>query len=167
MFLDSWEDVFDVLWIGVLIYIVLIVFLRASGNRTLSKLNSFDFVVTIALGSTLSAILVNRDVSFIEGAVALGLLVLLQFIITWLSRRSSGLKRIITTEPTILYCDGEIRDKAMTKVRITHDELISTVRKQGIGDLEEVAAVVMESDGKLSVISKSKSGKMGALKGLR
>jgi uncharacterized membrane protein YcaP (DUF421 family) len=63
MFFDSWSDLAHVPAVGTLAYVGLIILLRASGNRTLSKMNSFDLVVTVAFGSTLSTILVNKDVS--------------------------------------------------------------------------------------------------------
>ena len=52
LFFNSWNDLGRVLVLGVLGYVSLVLLLRVSGNRTLSKLNAFDFVVTIALGST-------------------------------------------------------------------------------------------------------------------
>ena len=73
--------------VGTLAYAALILLLRASGNRTLSKMNAFDFVVTVALGSTLATMLLSADVALAEGVVALALLIGLQFVITWLSAR--------------------------------------------------------------------------------
>lgn len=84
MFFDGWDSLVRVALIGSLGYAGAVILLRISGNRTLSKMNSFDLVVTIAFGSTLSAILVSRNVSLAAGLTAIALLVLLQFIITWL-----------------------------------------------------------------------------------
>ncbi|KFC49981.1 membrane protein, partial [Halomonas sp. SUBG004] len=81
-FFSSWESLGRTLIVGVLAYAVLIVFLRLSGNRTLSKMNAFDLIVTVALGSTLATVLLSKDVALAEGALALGLLISLQFIIT-------------------------------------------------------------------------------------
>ncbi|MCY7376749.1 MAG: hypothetical protein LH472_12385 [Pyrinomonadaceae bacterium] len=87
MFFDDWFGLIRILIVGVLAYSALIFVLLASGKRTLSKWNAFDFVVTIALGSTLATVIISKDVSFAEGVLALGLLVGLQFVITWLSVR--------------------------------------------------------------------------------
>ncbi|WP_407939580.1 hypothetical protein [Methylophaga nitratireducenticrescens] len=57
--------------------------LRISGRRILSKMNAFDMVVTVALGSTLATILLNRDVALAEGALAFALLIGMQYLVTW------------------------------------------------------------------------------------
>lgn len=71
MWFDSRSDTLRVLLVGTAAYATLVVVLRVSGKRTLAKLNAFDFVVTVALGSTLATILLNSTVSWTEGAVAL------------------------------------------------------------------------------------------------
>ena len=74
--------------VGTCSYLSLLVLLRVSGKRTLAKLNAFDFVVIVALGSTLSSVLLSSDVALAEGVTAMVLLVGLQFLVAWLSVRS-------------------------------------------------------------------------------
>ena len=83
MWFDSWSDIARVLAVGTAAYATVVVVLRLSGKRTLSKLNAFDLVVSVALGSTLATILLNSDVSWAEGATALALLAALQFVVAW------------------------------------------------------------------------------------
>lgn len=78
MFWDGWYDLARVAVVGRAGYLALIALLRISGKRTLAKLNAFDFVVTVALGSTLATVLLTSTVSLAEGVTALGLLVGLQ-----------------------------------------------------------------------------------------
>ena len=75
MFLQTWSDLGRIILIAVLTYPALILVLRLSGKRTLAKMNAFDLVVTVALGSTLATILLSRDVSYLEGLLALALAV--------------------------------------------------------------------------------------------
>lgn len=63
--------------VGVLAYAGLVLFLRVTGRGTLSKMNSFDFVVAIAVGSILTTVLLNKRVSLGYGLVAFGLLIAL------------------------------------------------------------------------------------------
>ena len=84
---DSWTFILRVVIVGTLAYASLVMLLRISGKRTLTKLNAFDLVVTVALGSTLATILLNRNVSLVEGVLAFIVLLALQFCITWLSVR--------------------------------------------------------------------------------
>lgn len=75
MWFDGWYGIARVLVIGSAAYVALIALLRISGKRTLSKLNAFDLVVTVALGSTLATILLSKDVALAEGIAAFVVLV--------------------------------------------------------------------------------------------
>ncbi|HUU25622.1 MAG TPA: DUF421 domain-containing protein [Methyloceanibacter sp.] len=87
MFFDTWFGLLRVLVVGTLSYAALIALLRISGKRSLSKMNAFDLVVTVALGSTFATVILNNAIPLAEGVLALALLVFLQFVITWLSVR--------------------------------------------------------------------------------
>jgi len=162
MFFDSWDNIYRVLVVGILAYAGLVALLRLSGNRTLSKMNSFDLVVTVAFGSTLSTILVNKSVSLAVGLTALALLIVLQLLITWCSVRSSFVNGSVKTTPTVLLLDGRMRHDALKRARVTEDEVLAAVRKKGQGTLEDIDAVVLESDGSLSVIPSSQAGSRSA-----
>ncbi|MDN3312029.1 DUF421 domain-containing protein [Microbacterium oryzae] len=166
MWFDTWSDVLRVIVIGTASYTALIVLLRLTGKRSLSQLNAFDFVVTVALGSTLATILLSSDVSYTEGVVALGLLLALQLIVSFLSTRIRAFRRAITAEPVLLVRDGSFRREAMASARVTEAEVHQAVRGSGSGSLSDIAAVVLETNGKFSVITKAKAGDGSALSGV-
>ncbi len=153
IFFNDWESLIRTLVIGFLAYVALVVGLRISGNRTLSKMNAFDFVVTIALGSTLATILLNKQTSLAEGVVAFGLLIGLQFIVTWTSARAPWVKRVVTGEPRLLFYNGQFLYDEMKRSRITKDEVLSAIRSAGSEDIVQIGAVVLETDGSCSVVS--------------
>ena len=66
LFFDSWDSILRTAVITILAYILMIFFLRISGKRTLSKMNAFDFVVTIALGSTLATVSLSKNVALAD-----------------------------------------------------------------------------------------------------
>lgn len=152
IFFNNWSAVIRTAVIGVLAYFTLILLLRASGKRTLSKMNAFDLVVTVALGSTLASILLNKDVAWAEGTVAFALLIGLQFVITWSSVRWGWVRRTVTGEPSLLLYRGEPLPSAMRIARVTEDEVRAAVRSAGLATLEEAEAVVLETDGSFSVV---------------
>ncbi|WP_228982070.1 DUF421 domain-containing protein [Streptomyces sp. DH12] len=158
MFFDTWNGLARVLVMAALAYPLLIAAVRASGKRTLSKMNAFDLVVTVALGSTLATIVLNRQVSLAEGALALGSLVALQYATAWASARHRGVRRLVKAEPTLLLHDGRMLGEAMRRERVTPDEVRQAIRTQGTGAVEQVQAVVLETDGSFSVIPRSQSG---------
>ncbi|SNS18925.1 Protein of unknown function [Geodermatophilus pulveris] len=167
MWFDSWGDLGRILAVGAAAYLTLVVVLRLSGKRTLAKLNAFDLVVTVALGSTLATILLSSDVSWAEGATALGLLALLQFVVASVTARWPAARAAATARPTLLLRDGAALPEALRQQRMTLDEVRQAVRATGSGDLSSIAAVVLETDGSLSVIPREKAGDRSALEGVR
>ncbi len=167
MWFDSWSDLVRVAVIGASAYLTVVLVLRLSGKRTLAKLNAFDLVVTVALGSTLATILLNSDVSWTEGALALVVLALLQSLVAWGTVRRPGGRKVVTARPTLLLRDGRALPGALREERVTMDEIRQAVRASGSGDLASIAAVVLESDGSLSVIPSDELGNGSSLEGVR
>lgn len=153
MWFDGWNDLLRILVVGTSGYAALVLILRVTGTRTLSKLNAFDFVVTIALGSTLSALLLDSSVSWSEGVFALALLIGLQYGVTWLQVRSRLVNQLVKGEPTLLVHNGVLLERAMARARISEDEIRAALREHGITRITSAAAVVLESDGSLTAIS--------------
>jgi uncharacterized membrane protein YcaP (DUF421 family) len=163
MWFDSWADVLRILLVGSAAYATLVVVLRVSGKRTLGQLNAFDFVVTVALGSILATILLSSDVSWTEGAAAFLLVATLQFLVAWVSTRWPRARGAFTSSPVLLLVDGELRREALVANRLTESEIRQVVRSTGSGDLSSIAAVVLETNGTLSVIPAEKKGNASAL----
>ena len=161
MFFGTWSALGRILVVGPLAYIALVLLLRVSGKRTLTKLNAFDLVVTVALGSTLATIVLSRSVSLAEGVLALALLVALQLAVTWTSVRSERVQRFVKAEPTLLLHRGRFLDGAMRAQRVTHSDLLSVLRASGEAEPGKVAAVVLETDGSFSVLSDGPSSAEG------
>ncbi|MGO4525150.1 DUF421 domain-containing protein [Microvirga sp. 2MCAF35] len=155
MFFDSWAGLERVLVVGTLAYIALVAILRISGKRTLTKLNAFDLVVTVALGSILATVLLSKSVALVEGMLAMVLLVFLQFAITWLSVHSRSFQNLVKSEPTLIMHQGRFLDGAMRTQRITREEVMAALRSSGIVDATDVAAVVLETDGTFAIINAS------------
>lgn len=152
MLFQTWTGLGRVLLVGALAYAGLVILLRVSGKRTLSKLNAFDFVVTVALGSILATILLSRDVALAEGLTAFALLIGLQWVVTWTSTRVGFFRKLIRSEPTVLLRDGELVISAMKRERVTQDEVLSAIRESGGSRLEDARAVFLESDGSLTAL---------------
>ncbi len=153
MFEITLSSFIRIITVGFLAYIGLVFFLRTSGKRTLTKLNAFDLVVTVALGSTLATILLSKDVSLLEGMTAFALLIVMQYVMTFVAVRSKKFTDLIKSEPKLLFSGGSFHKQAMKKERITENEILQAVRKQGSGSMDQIHAIVLETDGSLSVIS--------------
>lgn len=161
MFFDSWAGIGRTALVGALAYVALVAMLRVSGKRTLSKMNAFDLVVTVALGSTLATILLSKDVALAEGLTAFALLIALQFVVATLSVRSQRFQTLVKAQPALLYYEGDFLDEPMRRERVTREEIIAAARSQGVLSMSDAAAVVLETDGSFSVL-KGKAGEDGS-----
>lgn len=154
-FFSGWPNVLRAVISGALSYVALVLLLRVSGKRTLSKMNAFDLVVTVALGSILATITLSKDVALAEGAAAIAVLVGLQFVVAWLSARFKAVSRLVKAEPTLLFHHGEFLRAAMKRERVAEDEVRAAIRGSGNAALENIEAVILETDGSFSVVSQS------------
>lgn len=167
IFFNEWEGLLRTLVVGVLAYVSLVFFLRISGKRTLSKMNAFDLVVTIALGSTLATVVLNKDVALAEGALAFALLIGLQFAVTWSSVRARWVRQWVTGEPLILLYRGEFLPAALRCARVAKDEVRAAIRSAGLVSLYEAEAVVLETDGSFSVVRRGDGNGQPSLEGVQ
>lgn len=149
---DSLLGVGRTVLVGTLAYVLLIVFLRISGKRTLSKMNAFDLVVTVAIGSTLATILLSKDVALAEGAAAFATLIGAQYLITFISVRSEWFRKLVKSEPTLLFHEGRFLTEKLRRERVTQAEVRAAVRAQGFTHMQSVGAVVLETDGSFTVL---------------
>ena len=148
---NGWDGVLRILLIAPAAYVALILILRMSGKRTLAKLNAFDFIITIAIGSTLASVITSSTLSLVDGLVALGLLVGMQFIVTAASVRLPWVNDVVKAEATLLVRKGELLPGAMRRQRITSDEIEAAIRQSGGRGVQDAEAVFLETDGSLAV----------------
>lgn len=163
----SWNAALHTLIVGTLCYFGLILWLRVAGNRTLSKWNAFDFIVTIAFGSILASALLLGSTSFVQAMVGIGLLVGLQYLLTWLSVRTDQVQFLIKAEPALLLFEGAMIDVTMKKERIAEGEVLAAIRLQGHSRVEDIGAVVLETNGSFSVIPNVDPHRASALKDVK
>jgi len=156
------EPLLRIVVVGTLAYFSLIFLLRLLGKRTLAQLNAFDFVITIAIGSTLGRLITAKGVSLTESITAFLTLIILQYLVSWLTVRSSAIENLVTATPSLLYFRGQFLRKAMQEQRVTQAQLLAVVRDNRIGSLDQVEAIVMESAGTIAVIKKATVEQPGA-----
>ena len=152
MFFDDWTGIWRTVVVGAFAYAGLVVLVRVAGKRTLAKMNAFDLIVTVALGSTLATIVLSKDVALAEGLTAFAILIGLQLAITWLSVRTKIVPSLVKSEPTLVAFQGRAIHEALDAQRVSEEELLQAVRQKGFASVAAVHAVVLETDGSFSVI---------------
>ena len=163
MFWTGWFPVLKAVVLAACAYASLLLFLRLSGKRSTGKLNMFDWVVTVALGSMLATTILSQDTPLAAGLTGFAALLGLQFVLSWLSVRSSFVRGIVKAQPKLLFHQGEYLEKNMRNERITREEVAAAAREQGLASLDDVASVVLETNAAISVIEKRAPSDEGTL----
>lgn len=150
MFFNDWDSIVRVIVLGTLGYVALVVLLRVSGKRTLSKMNAFDFVITITLGSAFASLMVSKTVTLADGVVALSLLVGLQYVMTWIYVRSQWFEHLVTGVPQLLFWKGNYLEGILKRERVSREEVQAAMRNSNVTS-HETSAAVLETDGTITV----------------
>ena len=137
-FLNDWETLYGLAICATISFMVLFIFIRISGKRTLAKLNAFDFVVSVTLGSTLSSMMLLKT-TLAEGAVVLLVIIILQYLLAFLAKKSTVLEKVINSTPSLLFYNGKFIDDTMKRELITVEEVYAEIRKYRIEDIFEHA----------------------------
>lgn len=164
MWFDSWDSIVRVLIVGVLAYLAMVAIVRLSGKRTLSQLNAFDLIVSVSMGSVLATTITSPDLTLAEGLTAFALLAGMQYLLAWVSSKRPSARAVVTSNPTVLVRDGRLLPEAIADNRLVDSEILQAIRSSGVGDLSAVRAVVLETDGTLSVIGDENFGDGSALR---
>jgi uncharacterized membrane protein YcaP (DUF421 family) len=153
MLFEDWSTLGWTLVVVPLAYLSMLVVVRISGKRSLSKLNAFDLIVTVALGSVLASIAVAPDVTLASGIAAFAMLTALQYAFGYLAVRIDRFQSVVKARPALLVRDGRLLEDVLERQRVARAEILQVLRQHGIGAVEDVAAVVLETDGNFSVIT--------------
>jgi uncharacterized membrane protein YcaP (DUF421 family) len=164
MFTHGWHDVVRVLVLGPIGYFALVAMLRLSRKRTLAHMNVFDFVYIVVIGEILATTIVSDHVPLVRALLALALLIGLQTLISWLTTRSKRVERVVNGEPSLLFHRGRFLYDVMRAQRVTEREVIAAARVEGVADLSEVEAIVLETDGEFSVLHVGQSRRTPTLR---
>jgi len=134
------------------IYVALVILTRLAGLRSFSKISSFDFAVTVAIGSVLASTILSADPPLARAAVALAALYGIQMTLALLRSRSKAVCRAVDNAPLLLMDGERILHHNLRRARVTEDDLRSKLREANVLRIDGVRAVVMESTGDVSVL---------------
>ncbi|NNF59099.1 MAG: DUF421 domain-containing protein [Rhodothermaceae bacterium] len=151
---DGWEQVFRAAATATFIYVAVVISVRLSGKRSTSQMNSFDWIVTVAMGSMVASAIVLKDTGVATVFAGLAVLLLLQWALTKTLTVWPFARRLVRASPTLLYYRGQFLEDNLRKERVLRNEILAAVREAGVGLLDEVEAVILETDADLSVIRK-------------
>ena len=132
---------------------------RIVGLRAFSKATAFDFAATIATGSLIAQAGTRSEWSeFAQAMAAIGTIFLVQFLLAKGRLVWGGFQKAVDNEPLLLMCDGQFLESAMRGARVTRATLMEKIRASGAGRISDIHAIVLETTGDISVLTKRESG---------
>ncbi len=137
---------------AILIYALIIVYTRIFGLRSFSKMSSFDFAMTIAVGSLLASTIVTKSTTVVQGGVALFSLYFLQTTIAFLRRKISWFSNAVDNQPLLLMHGEHILRDNLRKAYLSETDLQAKLREANVLNYQQVRAVVFETTGDISVL---------------
>lgn len=140
------------------VYFFLIIVMRAMGKRQIGELEVTDLVTTLLISEIAALPITGPDVPLLYALLPMGILLFLEILSSVILIRRPQWKGLVSTRPTVLIQRGRLDQTALSDLRISMDELISEVRQQGVRSLAEVEYAILEKNGKLTLLPKSKQG---------
>ena len=149
-----WHDIFAVgapvlekVLRPIIIYVFLVVLLRAFGKRELAQLNPFDLVVLLSLSNTVQNAIIGNDNSLTGGLIGAFTLLVVNYTVVRFLFRHRRLDQIFEGQPTVLVEHGRIVKNALAKELLTRSELMTVLHRQGFDGLKDVDRCVLEPGG--------------------
>ena len=144
------------------IFTITIVLTRIFGLRTFAKMSSFDFASTVAIGSVLASVILNSDYTLLKGGIVLISIIGFQTLFSFVVRKVDLFKKISTNKPQIIMWKGKILFDKLKECNIGKDDLIAKLREANVYSFDEVAAVIFESTGDISILHSSEKKKLSS-----
>jgi uncharacterized membrane protein YcaP (DUF421 family) len=159
---NMWHDIFalgapllEKLLRPVMVYLFLVVLLRAFGKRELAQLNPFDLVVLLSLSNTVQNAIIGNDNSLTGGLAGAFALCGVNYLVVRFLFRHRRLDQIFEGQPTVMVDHGRIVQNALARELLTRAELLTVLHRQGFSGLDEVERCVLEPGGTLFVQPKA------------
>lgn len=138
----------------VLYFFVILVY-RIMGKKEVGKLSIIDLIVSVLIAELAALSIESKDRSIFMSIVPIAVLVVIQIVLGYITLKNSKIRNIIDGTPSTIINNGKLNFSVMSKMRYSLDDLISQLREQGIGSIEEVNYAILENNGKLSVFEKN------------
>lgn len=139
---------------AIILYLFLLVAMRFMGKRQLSEFQPFEFAITLVAADLACIPMSDNTIPLIYGIIPIITLVILHNILTWLSTKSHRFRKLINGKPVILIDNGVINCRLLKKCGMTANDLLDSLRVQGYFKVGEIGYVILETNGKLSVLQK-------------
>jgi uncharacterized membrane protein YcaP (DUF421 family) len=142
------------------VYLFLFFLLRFIGKKHVGQMSPFDLVVLLIISETVDASLIGDDKSLTGGLISAATLVVLVYVVGYLTWRDKTIERWVEGRPKILVRHGHVNNEALDDQQVTRSELMEALRRQGCSAVTDVRFAMLENDGSITM-AKRKSDDAG------
>jgi uncharacterized membrane protein YcaP (DUF421 family) len=139
---------------SVVVYLFILIAFRFTGKRQVGQLTPFDLVLLLIISNVVQNAVIGNDNSLGGGLLGAVVILALNWLVVEISYRSKFFRRTMEGSPTVLVHNGKVLVENLRRERITGDDLMAALRKNGIASAEEVRFAVLEDNGQISVVPK-------------
>ena len=141
---------------AVVVYAVVLGMVRLGGKRALGQITPFDVLLIVLLGNAVQNALLGQDTSLAGGLLLAATLITLNYTVGWVTTRRRRMERLIEGEPVLVARDGKLLDSVLRRELITQADFDAAMRQQGCGGIEEVALALLEINGHITIVPRTK-----------
>jgi len=137
---------------SVVVYAFLLVAFRITGKRQVGQLTPFDLVVLLVISNVVQNAVIGNDNSLVGGLIGATTILVVNYLVVELSFHSKGARKLLEASPTMLIHDGRVLHDNLRRERLTVEDLLAALRRNGVADPHEVRFAVLEENGGVSVV---------------
>lgn len=143
-----WEFVFR----AVVVYSVILIFVRVSGKRTIGQFTAFDTILLVLIGTAVQNSLIGEDVSLLGGLILATTLIALNYAVAWITTRSRRASSLIEGVPVLLARDGQVFETVLRREQVSEEDFEEALRRGNCRKRSEVELAILETNGRITVL---------------
>ena len=151
------KEAFNVIPRSLIALTLLFIVCKLIGKKQVSELSLFDYVIGISIGNFAAEMIMNFEGQYINGVIAIIVFGITSYIVSMTTLKSMILRRILIGTPTVIVQNGKVIKKNLLRTKIDINDLLEQVRTNGYFDLSEIEYIIMEANGKLSILPKTEN----------
>ncbi len=138
-----------------MIYITVLIFLRMMGKRQIGEMQPYELVITLIIADIATLPMSDNNIPLLNGILPLGILVIIHFVITMLTRKSVKIRQFVSGKPVIIISPNGLEYQAIRDLNMNMDDLLESLRQSGYYSFDQVLYAIIETNGKMSIIPTS------------
>ena len=137
-----------------IVYITLILIMRLMGKRQIGELEVTDLVTTLLISEIAALPITNHELPVLAAVIPMITLLSLEVLSSWILVRFPRLRGLVSATPTVIVLNGRLKQSALLELRLSLEELMGEIRRQGLVELSQVDCAILEKNGNLTILPK-------------